>query len=178
MTQLFYTGVGSRETPPDVLNSMYEIALRMEQHGYILRTGGAVGADQAFRNGAQEYQIYSPYDWHERHAFAPDVTHKYSEEAWQKATLLSAELHPAWGRCGEYARRLLTRNTFQVMGCHMVLPSQFLVCWTPDGATHGKDTTRATGGTGQTIRVASHFNIPVFNLNDPDSAALLWKGIS
>ena len=176
MTQLFYTGVGSRNTPPDALHAIHVLAQRLEQHGYILRTGDARGADAAFRGGAFNDQIYTADYWQSRN---PEMTQtwRYNADSWGIAEDLATYLHPAWGNCTSYARRLLTRNGFQVMGSHMQERSQFVVCWTPDGVTEGKNTTRATGGTGQTIRLASHFNIPVFNLNNPDSAAMLWKGI-
>ena len=35
-------------------------------------------------------------------------------------------------------------------------PSNFVVCYTPDG--------KASGGTGQAIRIAEYYNIPIYNL--------------
>jgi predicted Rossmann fold nucleotide-binding protein DprA/Smf involved in DNA uptake len=44
----YYTGVGSRKTPPDVLSLMTRIATHLDSLGKILRSGGAKGADDLF----------------------------------------------------------------------------------------------------------------------------------
>lgn len=43
-------------------------------------------------------------------------------------------------------------------------PVDFVVCWTPDGCESEKERSRASGGTGQAIALASRLGIPVFNL--------------
>lgn len=48
---MYYAGVGSRETPQDILNTMYKIGKYLASKGYTLRSGGAIGADTAFENG-------------------------------------------------------------------------------------------------------------------------------
>lgn len=40
-----YAGIGSRETPPNMKPLMELIAQKMEEKGYILRSGAAMGAD-------------------------------------------------------------------------------------------------------------------------------------
>ena len=50
----------------------------------------------------------------------------------------------------------MTRNTFQVLGKNLVNPSKFILCWTPNG--------KITGGTGQALRIAEHFEIPIINM--------------
>jgi hypothetical protein len=44
-----YTGVGSRETPPDILDLMTRLAQRLAAIGWVCRTGGALGADAVQR---------------------------------------------------------------------------------------------------------------------------------
>lgn len=49
---MYYAGVGSRETPQDVLKIMWKIGRYLALNGYTLRSGGgAKGADTAFENG-------------------------------------------------------------------------------------------------------------------------------
>ncbi|NYZ17456.1 hypothetical protein HL658_33350 [Azospirillum sp. RWY-5-1] len=48
---VYYTRIGSRETPPAVLEVMAAVGERLAQLGWVLRSGGAVGADQAFGRG-------------------------------------------------------------------------------------------------------------------------------
>lgn len=63
---MFYTGVGSRETPNDVMKVMYKFAQKMALHGAVLRSGGADGADTAFEWGCDKKQgmkeIYLPWN--------------------------------------------------------------------------------------------------------------------
>jgi len=42
---MFYTGVGSRKTPKDILELMVRIGMKAAQNGYTLRSGGADGED-------------------------------------------------------------------------------------------------------------------------------------
>jgi hypothetical protein len=46
-----YTGIGARRTPSDVLDLMHSLAMRLSG-GWVLRSGGADGADRAFEEGA------------------------------------------------------------------------------------------------------------------------------
>ena len=48
----YYTGMGSRRTPPNILAMMTHLARAFAHHGYTLRSGGAQGADSAFALGA------------------------------------------------------------------------------------------------------------------------------
>ncbi len=69
--------------------------------------------------------------------------------------------HPNWAACNDSARKLHTRNVYQVLGpglgvvSHETM-SKFVVCWTKDG--------KASGGTGQALRIAAKYDIPIFNL--------------
>ncbi len=147
-----YTGVGSRDTPPSMLQLMTRIAARLALDGYTLRSGGAVGADQAFEQGATLKAIF----------FAHDAT--------PAAMNVAAALHPAWNRCSPFARRLHGRNAFQVLGAALDSPSDFLICWTADGCIHHNARTINTGGTGTAISIASTNGVPVHNLSLPAHA--------
>ena len=48
---MIYTGVGPRDTPQDVLQLMMAIGKRMAELNWVLRSGGADGADKAFEVG-------------------------------------------------------------------------------------------------------------------------------
>lgn len=82
---------------------------------------------------------------------------------------IAARHHPNWSGCTPGARSLHARNAHEVLGATLDAPSKFLLCWTPDGADGlSVPTTRATGGTGQAIRIAVAYGVPVFNLERPD----------
>ncbi len=155
-----YTGVGSRETPPDVLRSMTELAGTLARNDIFLRTGGANGADSAFEAGAKaegnRYQLYLPEPgFNGREGFAI-IT--------RKALAMAARYHPAWQECSRYVRKLHARNAYQVLDIRLDNPSDFVVCWTPDGAVCHAERSQRTGGTGTAISIASEHGVPVFNL--------------
>lgn len=53
------------------------------------------------------------------------------------------------------ARKLQARNSHQVLGLDLETPSEFIVCWTKNG--------KSSGGTGQAIRIALDYGIPIFD---------------
>jgi hypothetical protein len=67
------------------------------------------------------------------------------------------------------AKKLMARNMYQVLGQDLETPTSFIVCWTKDG--------KASGGTGQALRVAKKYNIPIFNLYNENAAAELYNHI-
>lgn len=144
-----YTGVGSRATPSETLHLMTKIARRLAELNFVLRSGGAEGADKAFEAGAPPHrkEIY----------LIKDAINNTA------AAKIAAAAHPAWKRCSLRTRLLHTRNVMQLLGKDLKTPSDFMICWTPNGA---EDATKATGGTGQAIRIATMHNIPVYNLKN------------
>ena len=158
----FYAGVGSRETPDDVLAVMEKVAKRLSDLGWICRTGGAHGADKAFLEGAAKgetsYRLYLP--WPGFSGFA--VARRTRPEGWTYK--VASEVHPAWDRLSGGAPALHARNVHQVLGdSGEMTHSSFVVCWTPGAALKG--------GTATAIRLAEQYEIPVFNLALPDVRA-------
>jgi len=178
-----YAGIGSRETPQDVLDDMTAMATKLEERGFTLRSGFAGGADTAFELGTTRddlREIFAPWK-----GFGADPTSKYDKPRWDqirrhegitgkpfvpaKATLLqgaiakkaeemASEHHPNWERLGNGPRMLHSRNMGQVYGPNLDAPARFELAYTIDG--------QATGGTGQAIRVAESADIKVLNLHD------------
>lgn len=168
-----YAGVGSRETPEDALDLMNRIGKKFAEHGWRLRSGAAPGADTAFEIGAlcayvdDASEIFLPWLNFEGHASS------HSRPS-SEARALAARFHPNWAACSPAAQALLARNAHQVLGADLRTPSRFVVCWTPDGAT--STTTHKTGGTGQAIRIAAAYNVPVWNLQRADHRAA-WEAL-
>lgn len=147
----FYTGIGSRETPKIMLTVMTALAQMLDKRDYVLRSGGADGADTAFAAGATKKVIYIP--WQKFNGVSDGVVMGHSEIHREVA----AKIHPAWSNCSDGARKLHTRNVAQVLGDDLKTPSKFLICWTPGGT--------AEGGSATAINLALKHNIPVFFLN-------------
>jgi hypothetical protein len=147
-----YAGIGSRETPSDVCEVFAALGEWFAKKGYILRSGHAKGADQAFERGCDRGQgakeIYLPWKGFEGSNSALVLQNK-------KAYTIAEQFHPYWSNLSEYAKKLQARNSHQVLGEDLNTPSAFVVCWTNNGS--GK------GGTGQALRIAKHYNIPIFD---------------
>lgn len=173
-----YAGIGSRETPREIMSVMWRIARRLEARGWVLHSGGAVGADTAFELGVRErvagYDAEHPAN---AHVFLPwrgfnDANRQRFGllggeviEPTKQATELAQRFHPAWHRLSEGVRKFMVRNCYQVLGPDLRSPVRCVVCWTKDG--------KASGGTGQALRIAAAYGVPIFNLHDPGSIARL-----
>lgn len=172
MAGLSYAGIGSRRTPPAVLSYMRRLAVRLAVNGFVLRSGRAQGADQAFESGCLDAggasEIWVP--WRGFGSIAgPELLP--SDRHFEAA----ARLHPAWGRLSQSVRSLHARNVGQVLGDDLQSPVNFVVCWTADGCESHSERTSETGGTGMAISVATsrEATIPVFNLARPDATERL-----
>lgn len=143
----YYTGVGSRNTPPAVMKQLKKLAIYLDNKGWTVRSGGAEGADTAFEVASKKV-IYLPWkDFNGKKGVVPASNNIAVE--------LARRHHPK-----------MIRSTYQVLGDDLNSPSKFLLCWTPDGATSDKERSYKTGGTGLAISIASEYNVPVFNLRN------------
>ena len=162
-----YAGIGSRKAPPDQLARMTRAAARLNKMGYTLRSGGAAGADTAFEAGAgQKKEIFLP--WSGFNGSSSSFV-----EPTREASEVAACVHPAWQKLSPVAKILMARNSHQVLGADLRSPVDFVICWTPDGAETEQDRGMATGGTGQSIALASRWGIPVFNFARSDAGERL-----
>ncbi len=173
--QKVFTGIGSRITPIPVINQMVEISTILCSNEWVLRSGGADGADSAFERGCDAVngvkEIYLPCK-----GFNGNSSNLYIVT--NEALDLAEQYHPHWSALNPFAKRLMARNGYQVLGQELYDPTSFVVYWTPDGVELGKETTKHTGGTGQAIRVASAYNVPVFNLARPSRFEQLLEFIN
>lgn len=148
-----YAGIGSRETPTDVLELMQDVAQFLASKGFTLRSGGAGGADSAFEEGCDKAEgskeIYLPWKgFNNNKSTLCTVSNS--------ALKLAEHFHPAWNRCSQGAQKLHARNLYQILGKDLNDKVDFVVCYTVGGL--------GGGGTGQAIRVAKYYNSPVYDL--------------
>lgn len=152
-----YSGIGSREVKdlPATGQEMFEIAHDLAILGYILRSGGADGADIAFEAGCDSghgaKEIFLPWKGFNGNN---SPFHRPSTEALETARDLLGPYH--WGNLKEGGRLMHGRNCHQVLGAHLDNPADFVLCWTPGG----KD----VGGTATAIKLARRHGIPVINM--------------
>lgn len=162
----YYAGIGSRKTPYNVLCLMGLLSNALEKRGFILRSGGADGADTAFENGVTDpkmKQIFLP--WKGFNGREDGII--FQGELMNRAMKLASEHHPVWGYLKLGGRYLHARNMGQVLGPDLNTPSAFILAYTTDG--------KASGGTGQAIRVGQAYNIPILNLYHQNVRQLLIK---
>lgn len=161
-----YAGIGSRETPHETLNIMCLVGKALANHDWLLRSGGAEGADEAFVMGCEsdvideigeggECEIYLPWSsfqgWDHR-GRTPWIYDEPADEAFDMA----AQYHPAWDYLKQGARKLHARNMHIMLGWGLDDPVGLVICWTPNA--------KVAGGTGQALRVALDLSIPILNL--------------
>lgn len=129
-----YAGIGSRKAQEEQLGQATIAATILYEKGYTLRSGGAVGMDQAFEKGADSKCII----------FRPDHTTKDAIE-------IASQFHPAWHRCNDYVRKLMGRNVQIILGENLDSPAEFVLYWCPD---------ENRGGTSHALKVARANKIP------------------
>jgi hypothetical protein len=163
---MIFTGIGSRETPSAVLKEMMAIGAWARSVGHVIYSGHAEGADWGFESNAKPNDTSFTTGAQEAcTAFLPwgGFNTQLSSKA-KKVTPYPTEFlkslvdkfHPAPGRLSKGAYSLMLRNGCQIFGTEGMRQSQAVVCWTSDG--------KASGGTGQAIRIADSHGVPVFNM--------------
>lgn len=148
-----YAGIGSRQTPPEILAQMTEVAKELEAKGFTLNTGVTFGgkeegADEAFSKGATKKNLFAP------------------EQAGEREMKIAKEIHPNWNALvekGPGGPKLMARNTNQVFGENLDTPVDFVLFYAKE--TKG---IRPEGGTGQAVEMARRKGIPTINMANPN----------
>lgn len=148
----YYAGIGSRETPKEVLQCFGDIARYLAKNNFILRSGGANGADHWFEKGCDlkngEKEIYLPWS-----RFNGSNSNLVLNDL--KAYEIAKKFYPYWNNLKDGTKKLQARNSYQVLGYDLNTPSDFIICYTKNG--------KGQGGTGQAIRIAKYYNIKIFD---------------
>lgn len=160
-----YTGIGSRDTPLAIQERMSWLAADLASDGWTLRSGAATGADTAFALGAGATEIYVP--WQTFGAGTPGDRILATElPTFGAAMEIAAEHHRAWNQLTNGAQLLMARNVFQVLGRDLHSPSAMVICWAPKPILdEDGDVCSVAGGTGQAVRIAYTYGIPVYHFD-------------
>lgn len=164
---MIYAGIGSRQTPYWVLKEMVKTAKDLAERGFVLRSGRAGGADQAFEygvllatNSPELIQIYMPSNYFCKKLADGKIYHDTQKMMMDKnlydiALDIAKSLHPRPEVLKNYIAHIMVRNVVQALGPDLDKPADFILCWT-EGA-------KLKGGTAMVLRIAVKYNIPVFN---------------
>ena len=172
-----YTGIGSRDTPEGILTLMRETASKLSTLGFTLRSGGASGGDSAFREGFEDAFMESCMDGEEDSLFSCEtylpcagfnsgIPHFdvfdiiLSPPEMRAAQLLASKHHPRWRVCNDSTRRLHGRNSCQVLGINLDIPTDFVLYYAPVDLFTGE----VKGGTATAVNIAKYLGIPTINM--------------
>lgn len=165
------TGVGSRETPKDILDLMTKVTKKLVLRGYTLRSGGAGGADSAFYKGylhakfedstVPTAEVYIPWEGFSDLSTRTDKSILCVKD---KNILIQAEgiardIHPVFDKLSRGAKALHTRNCFQVLGKDLQTPSTLFLCYAKIDSKG-----EPSGGTRTAIKIAERIGLKVSNL--------------
>lgn len=177
--QIYYTLIGSRKTPKDVMKLMTKFAAKACEFNYIGRSGGADSADSCLEEGVNRYlslqelpqnlagsymEVYLPWqDFNGRDSLVsgyytlPWLSNKLEAEK------IASEIHPAWDKCSQGAKKLHTRNVYQCLGQDLMTPSRFILCWAKPKDKDRK-TEEVKGGTNTAIMLGVKHGVEIINL--------------
>lgn len=181
-----YTGIGSRETPAEVIGVMEDAAYRLARMGFVLRSGKAAGADAAFQRGAQRFEgakceIFIPWrgftggdglisDWD---ITLDAVDRQFPEHAEMRWDWVK-EVHGGWERLSQGARKLHERNVHQLFGADLgnayLNQSKFVLYYALE--TKKGD---PKGGTATAVNLAKKQGIRTLNLLHDKNREVLEK---
>jgi hypothetical protein len=174
MKQRHYTGIGSRDIPNEISRYMQVLAYTFAHLDFILRSGGADGSDSAFEEGCDKghgsKEIYLPW-----RGYCYNDSPLYNTNSNVASEIAEEAYVGNWKSINSSVKKLMIRNVYQVLGQTLDNPSDFMVCWTPDGIEDGVHRTHQTGGTGQAITIATDNNVPIFNLYNNDATDRLLE---
>lgn len=164
--EMYYAGIGARETPEEMQDLLSQICEQLAIKGYTLRSGGAPGSDQACEKGCDKAQgkkeIFLPWRNFENNPSPFYLPWNIPQDL----VVIASKVYPNWERATQGVRKMHARNVQQILGEHPGTsePSSFVLCWT--------DRSRSSiGGTMFGITLAGLLDpkIPVFNLYEEDS---------
>lgn len=191
-----YSGIGSRDTPANILSIMEEAAYRLAHIGFTLRSGKAAGADAAFQLGAQKYhvevpqrnpssvaEIYIPWKGFNGGDGLIDlyditldtIDRQFPENAEMRLDWVK-EVHGGWEKLSQGARKLHERNVHQLFGPDLgnayLKQSKFVLYYAPETKSG-----IPKGGTATAVNLAKKQGIRTLNLLHYKSHEILEKFI-
>ncbi len=165
---IWYAGIGSRETPKHILEIIEKLTYVLAKKGFKLRTGGADGCDTAAEKGCDrgngQKEVYLPWK-----GFNGNQSELF--DVCDKAIELAFKYHPNLYGQKDSVIKLIARNGYQVLGKNLKTKVHFVLCYCPVVNSVPQ------GGTSQAIRIAEDKSIPVFNLFFPEDLERLKEFI-
>lgn len=164
MTVNQYAGLGASNTPDDVLCLMNDIGCQLSLKNVILRSNAKRGAASAFEAGCnsaypERKQIFLPFEGFNSRSVNEPCVHIGDMKL---ASNIASRYNRRWRYLKAIERKIVAATTFQILGQDTRSVVRFLICWTGDGSLDGRKTSGGT--TGQALRIATTYNVPIYNL--------------
>jgi hypothetical protein len=179
-----YAGIGMRALFPEkgftVSELIDDVAYKLCMMGYMLHSGRADNTDLKFEIGCQRaesqggkggHKIFLPKDtfnWKTRDGLTYLSKKDIAKDVADRARALTFELHPNPSKLDHFGLHAMDRNAYQVLGKDLNTPVDFVIICALNSVFDDKgNIIDCKGGTGQAVRIAAKYNIPVFNLLHP-----------
>jgi len=151
--------IGTREVPRELQGVLKDIGRYLAQHGYIISTGNAYGADSLFAQGGNKInpaavELHLPWRNYNSEQVMPG-NKIFQDGDIPEYQELAAQLHSNWLNLKRGVQALHARNVGIIKGTASVIA---LPNWQKTGG----------GGTGMGLRIAKHYSIPIFDLTKPE----------
>jgi hypothetical protein len=153
---LKYAGIGPRRTPLDVCEQIVSVSRQLCEQGWVVRSGHAQGADQAWAVGhtPDKREIYLPWA---RFNLPGGLPQGFAvSPVTPQLEAVARIAHPAWDRLNQGGQKLMMRNVSIILGHELDDPVQFVAYWS--------EQRKVQGGTGNAVNLASLNGIPSFNI--------------
>ncbi len=160
----YYTLIGSRKTPDNILTLLANVATKLDEQGWTVRSGGANGADNCADHVVKK-EVYLPWNGFNGHYKDHEKGYiVYSDLQRIHEASAHASLHHKYWKTTkkESVKHLHRRNMHQVLGNTLSSKSSFVVVWAEPDNERGEG--HVQGGTGSAVSLALSFDIPVYNL--------------
>ncbi len=172
--KMYYTGIGSREITPEETHKITVIASKLSKK-FIVYSGSAPGADATFQRGSNgKCVIFLPWEDFNKEEYDPNNSIAHFDVG--NTTIgneYASKFHPTYSRLSKGAKRMMCRNTHQILGYKDYPRTSFVVFCANEVAGIPQ------GGTAQAIRIARSIGIPTFNIrtNEIEKLSNYLKGI-
>ena len=150
-----YAGIGHRNTPEKVRDMMTNIGSQLAQMGFILRSGNAIGADQAWEEEVTR-KMKEIFIINRKHSCPFGIIPKFTQEQWDFVIRHYHGGETAFIKQSEYVQQLFLRNLNILCGKDLDDKVDFVAYW--------HEGEHCDGGTGHTVAMAKTLGIPCFNI--------------
>lgn len=156
---LAYAGIGSRYITKEEEQLILNISSLLSKK-FVVYSGNAEGSDISFQKGSNNNcVVFLPWKTFNRSKYNLENVLDYFIVNDAESIDSVKKYHPRYEMLNNSATSLMARNYRQIMGHGEYPVVKFVLCC----ADPLRDRT-VKGGTGQAVRIANDYNIPVINL--------------